>query len=438
MKWKFSLFNFFVFLQKQVLIKNYLSGSVIKISKRSFTNLTEIIERNHEMPNWARNLASSNMILVKEDIDEISVFRNMLQDSFNESGKKLMIYFLPTLLCQFNCYYCFEKQKYAFTKTMTKETENLFIKWLIKYLNLNPEISEVRIIFFGGEPLVRKDVIMRVLDETKRITSSLGITISTELITNGELIDEKIMEVFKKYSLKRLQITLDGYKKYHNKIRFSTKGGSFDNIISNILYVVKNDLISKIDLRINLSEDNYISVKKLIQYINKIGLSPRISLTIGIVEDYGNSCGGCNKQDIEKITAGRYLRLILLAQELGFEVQSEFSAGPICFAKIKHSVVIKPNGAMQKCFCSVANESYDFSTLNNEESNINLFDFRYSLDINRIGKCISERCPFIPICNGGCTWRSVFKNPENGHLSRTCNKDAMEIINAGLIRANIY
>jgi uncharacterized protein len=254
------------------------------------------------------------------------------------------------------------------------------------------------------------------------------------LIPNGMEIE------FKKLAdLKRVQVTFDGFRKEHDKSRFSSSGPSFDKIIANIAKIPINKKLPFVDVRINLSKHNFQSAKKLIRYLHEMGFSNKVSLTIGLIENYGDKCTTCPREDIDLDTANRYLNLVLTANKLGFEIQKEFAAGPICFAQMKHSVVIKPDGAMQKCFCSVGVSAYDFSNIKSDVTETKaLYDQRFSILNNKIVSCIDEECPFIPICNGGCTWRALYKDPILGHITRTCNKTAMQIINEGLIKKGIY
>jgi uncharacterized protein len=365
--------------------------------------------------------------------------RKLLNQAFLASSNQLVVYFLPTLLCQFKCFYCLEHKKdKAVAKTVIPGLEKMLIKWLKTYLSINSDIKKLKIVFFGGEPLLRKDLIKRILAKVKFLTNKLKVDFVTELITNGELIEENIMESFLENNLRRIQITLDGFREEHNKVRFSVKGGSFDKIVENIIMIIDKKYISMVDLRISLMEDNFLSIKKLLRHLYRSGLSSKISLTIGVIQDFGSesSCGACTEhEEFSENMAKKYLSLILYGKKLGFNTEPEFVAGPICFASLRHSVVVKPDGGMQKCFCSVGQKKFDFANIFDKDKNMILFDQRYSYENNRTEKCFSEKCPFVPVCNGGCVWRSIFKNPPNGYLNRNCNKTAMSIINSGLIKS---
>ena len=71
------------------------------------------------------------------------------------------------------------------------------------------------------------------LEEKKRFEN---ITFFSSITTNGLLIDEFKIKIFKENKLQYFQITLDGYIEEHDSIRYiSKKRGSYNIIIENIV-----------------------------------------------------------------------------------------------------------------------------------------------------------------------------------------------------------
>jgi radical SAM protein with 4Fe4S-binding SPASM domain len=64
----------------------------------------------------------------------------------------------------------------------------------------------------GGEPLARKDL-MQIIDYTH------SLSMETRLLTNGTLITEDVAKELKARGINRLQISLDGSRETHNRIR---------------------------------------------------------------------------------------------------------------------------------------------------------------------------------------------------------------------------
>jgi radical SAM protein with 4Fe4S-binding SPASM domain len=105
--------------------------------------------------------------------------------------------------CNLNCPYCIQgesKPKERGQKTGINPDIYPFIKGLLK--NLPPK-KHLRIIFFGGEPLL-------YLDKIKTITKKLkNKRILFQIITNGKLLDEENIKFFNRYNF-GVQISWDG------------------------------------------------------------------------------------------------------------------------------------------------------------------------------------------------------------------------------------
>ena len=70
--------------------------------------------------------------------------------------------------------------------------------------------------WFGGEPLYNKPVITQIC----LLLKEAGVEYSSQMISNGYLIDDEITREAKTlWNLKKIQITLDGTEKIYNQIK---------------------------------------------------------------------------------------------------------------------------------------------------------------------------------------------------------------------------
>lgn len=93
-----------------------------------------------------------------------------------------------TMSCNARCYYCFEKgAKWGF---MTEETADATADFLINGCTE----KELYIAWFGGEPFMATDIITRI---NNRLISA-GIKVESTVTTNGILINQQMIENFKK------------------------------------------------------------------------------------------------------------------------------------------------------------------------------------------------------------------------------------------------
>lgn len=116
--------------------------------------------------------------------------------------------------CNFRCIYCYEKDKYRNDYLSINNAKKIleFIRELKESDFFIRDYSSIRLTFFGGEPLLNKDVLKYIVKETK--DDSL---IYYSLITNGSKLDD-IIEIFDSVKIIRLynapklhiQVSYDG------------------------------------------------------------------------------------------------------------------------------------------------------------------------------------------------------------------------------------
>lgn len=128
----------------------------------------------------------------------------------------LRYFFELTYLCNLNCPYCYVGDERKKNELITEE-------WF-KVIDQIPWYSFVTLV--GGEPLIRKDFIQILEKVAKKTFGKLNV------VTNGILINDEIIDVFIRTKMMLLSVSLDGYGENHDKNR--DKEGIFDKIISNL------------------------------------------------------------------------------------------------------------------------------------------------------------------------------------------------------------
>ena len=134
------------------------------------------------------------------------------------------IYLLLSMDCNLYCKYCFQGQirsRYSERagpnlRTSAKASTGM-IDDFVRYC-VNNGINHVE--FFGGEPLIHKDLLEYTVASLCREISDLQIGV----VTNGTLIDERTMKLFETRPVTIL-LSLDGRQDRHDSMR-----GGFSNI----------------------------------------------------------------------------------------------------------------------------------------------------------------------------------------------------------------
>ncbi|WP_343750137.1 radical SAM protein, partial [Paraclostridium ghonii] len=113
------------------------------------------------------------------------------------------------------------------------------------------------ITWYGGEPLLAKDIIAEFSKRVIEITEREGVYFSSYIVTNGYLIDDEVIQIFKDSKITGAQITIDGPPIIHNKRRIlkNSSDETFDKIVGNIKKLIAGG-ISNVAIRINIDKTN--------------------------------------------------------------------------------------------------------------------------------------------------------------------------------------
>ena len=146
----------------------------------------------------------------------------------SKASKSLIGYLRISLTekCNLACKYCFINQEFQNKKdTMSKER---FMAIMDDFITHNTG-SSVSIQYFGGEPLLRMDLIEIGNDILKKAYREGVISgFCQEIVTNGTLLDHEKIYYFKDNKIK-ISVSLDGKKEVNDKNRVYPNGmGSFD------------------------------------------------------------------------------------------------------------------------------------------------------------------------------------------------------------------
>lgn len=159
----------------------------------------------------------------------------------------LRYFFELTYFCNLNCPYCYVGQERKKDELTTQE-------WF-DVIEQIPWYSFVTLV--GGEPLMRKDFI-EILEKTAKKTFG-----KLNVVTNGILINDEIIDAFIRTKMMLLSVSLDGYGENHDKNR--GKEGIFDVIVSNLekLKAKKGKSKPMLDIKTIVLENNLDDLVKL-------------------------------------------------------------------------------------------------------------------------------------------------------------------------------
>lgn len=187
--------------------------------------------------------------------------------SFRFSKSAVRITVMPTLDCNFHCWYCYETHVPSKMSLEGVQSVISFCKRVIQ----EGCVSRFVLDWFGGEPLLYfNEIVYPISNEVKKICEKYNVVFHNSITTNGFLITPEIVERMNSVSLNSFQITLDGAKKYHDKTRFSVdRSGSYDTIVRNIIMLCRQITDIHLTLRINHTPTNLPTIDEIAESFPK-------------------------------------------------------------------------------------------------------------------------------------------------------------------------
>lgn len=335
--------------------------------------------------------------LIGENEDELQKVIDVVNEVDNNDST-FILHINPTMNCNFKCWYCYEthiKDSKMDDETVFKTVS--FVEQLL--MTRKPNLKQVQISWFGGEPLLYyRKLMVPIMEQINELSKVHDVGFSGSVTSNGLLIDEYLLDTIKDLGINFFQITLDGHRDRHDSVRYvSETRGSYDAIISNIRKLLKNQCV--VLVRINCSPDTLSGLFSILDDFADVTAEERNFLKFDFQKVW---------QDEDKVSGQSLLDIRKYFRKSGFNVQfGTFDlVGDSCYADRRHHATINYNGEVFKC------TARDFVTENSEgilgDGGIIQWNEKYENRMNIKFKnkpCLD--CFLLPLCNGGCSQQAI-------------------------------
>lgn len=358
-------------------------------------------------------LSENKILITDKEVDKKTI--ELIRDSIPPPYIQI-VYFILTEDCNFNCKYCFIKRENQNTnkKGMSVDRGLQGLDFFTKQIRSNQKLfdSKKSIIFYGGEPLLKFEVLKEIVLRIKKYQccKKLPENIDLSLVTNGSLITKEIASFLKENNI-NVGVSIDGDEFTTNTNRlFNNSMGTYNHIRKGI-EICKNEGLN-IGLSVTLSETSMQFPKRVMEALkndyNMDSLSFNMLLTdknYPVSNDYFHSV---SKFIIEAFKVFR--KNHVYEDRIMRKVKAFFKAEIYpydCGATGGRQVVIAPDGQVGICHGFLNNRKY-FVT--NVESND--FDPQKSKTYKEwnkrspINMSQCQDCFALGICGGGCPMNS--------------------------------
>lgn len=339
-------------------------------------------------------------IFVESEFDEVGKVHSLIQQA-DADRSVLSLHLNPTLDCNLRCWYCYES--HVRDSIMSPAVLRSVKLWMKREIEANKELRELRIGFFGGEPLIGfNEVIKPLVKYASEICTQHNVSFSSGITTNGTLIEPQMADFFSTYGV-GFQITIDGNEDCHDRIRFEKGGrGTFSKIMGNVEMLANRGLPTV--LRVNYTNDNADSLSNLISVFANASESFKKTVRIDLQRVWQERT---NDKDVADLAVGR-IRTDLI--DRGYTVlrnDLRKSVRTPCYGDLLHHVLVNYDGNVFGCTARDFKGEDRLGYLT-EGGEIMWEPGRREIrESARFAKKVCHTCKIAPLCGGGCRQRAL-------------------------------
>lgn len=311
----------------------------------------------------------------------------------------------PTIGCNFDCPYCFEDHRAG---KMSPGIQDQVVQLAQKMLR-SFGAQELRVNWFGGEPLLAPDVIESLSVRLMNMAELKGAKYSAGIVTNGYLLDGKNIKMLEDCKVDTAQITLDGVEETHDRTRHLAGGGkTFGRICENLR---NNKMSFRIKIRHNIYEDNLNDVETLRAFVKQLTQESGNDLMYYPALVCGNEKLKQRSKTLSTLQEKATIMQLALELEAG---RYRTKGGIFCDASVLSSVSIDDAGRLYSCWEDVDKPERSFADVGSWDPD-DPFTSADHPDIlaSYLNTCcpvpdpICRECLWLPVCCGGCPRRAI-------------------------------
>ncbi len=402
---KTSKFNFWATItENQHLLFNGISGALYELDAQERVFALRLFELPNETLNnsnktdLSRSLVEGGFIIPSQ-IDEIEILliRNQIECVDHHI---LDLVIAPTYNCNFRCTYCYVEFK---AERMSQDVEERIVKYIEQVL---PQYHQVNIIWFGGEPLLCLDTILRISKKSMKIATHHNVQFHNFITSNGYLL--KLDTAYKLFEvgIRFFHITIDGPSECHDQLRVLAGGrSSYAQIMKNLKDLLTHISKAHVTLRMNTNENNVASLYKVLDDI-PADFRRRIQVNIFPIVYGGKTPSIELHRKINQV-----IQYALESGYLYYDIHIPVKRRTFCSADKHNNFQIGFDGTLYKCSPATKKPEVKVGRLNT----LGEAELHHSYETWHEASLVSDHCldcPYLCFCAGGCRLERLRKTKD--------------------------
>lgn len=389
-EYRLSLYAYPFSEDGRYLLLHTLTGEVLELTAAEWAVILQFREAPRDYALIARRdltELAEKRYLVETDHNEVHAYAQALFLIKTAKGQRsgFSTYnILPTTGCNARCVYCYEEGMPV--QTMTEATSDR----LIDFICDTKDEGQVKLRWFGGEPLAAASVIRRVCAALE----GRDVDFSSVIVTNASMVTRELAhEAKERWHLKAAQVSLDGAREdYALRKRYvQPKMHNYDGVMRAIRHLADEGV--RVRLRVNVDAENLPRVEGFLDEMGAaFGGQRNITLYLATLFQAQGSADYASLQGAV-FALREKIRALGLGRPSGVTKAGRMSLNYCMADSMDRSIVIMPDGRFFHCEHIPAWQSWG-----------NIFDGVTDpalLEALRRPHEIDPdcaRCPFLPQC----------------------------------------
>jgi uncharacterized protein len=319
--------------------------------------------------------------------------------------------------CNLGCVYCFENDIKSRIGPMTDETAMQSVAFAFKKSSGAPIVT---LHFGSGEPLIRFDLLKKIVGEAKRLAFDSGQYVSFELTTNGSLVTKEIAEFFRDEPF-NIRVSCDGPPKHQNRFRPLLGGQDSYPAVARGLRLFIEYLPDRLTVNSVLSGSTRLI--ELWEWANRFGFRHYHVIKVGAfterdlnlqekeINEFRNDLRAITDDMFSLLEAGR---IPIDYQPITKIIRRLMIPQPVTrFCGVASTYLgVASNGKVYPCFRHLGVEEYDLGDVQGGVNDQKRIQFLRQEAANVDDRPICQDCWARYLCGGGCYADSTIYGPD--------------------------
>ena len=395
--WGVSRYNIWAWPdgREEPVIANLFAGTLGKYSLLEAALLQRLDELPVDHP-FVKRFAGRGLIVNFDEREKLAAMGKSVKRGQTSLGMTIC----PTMACNFDCPYCFQKHR---TGKMSEEVQDQ-VAALADRLLAASGAGELSILWYGGEPLLAADVMERLTLLLNKVCIKYGAALRARIYTNGYLLDRRTAVLLARLRIKHARIPLDGMGCTHDETRHLQGGvATFERILENL----SSPLPFPVEVRFNVHKGNRLQVDALRARVNQIAQESSNKLIFREAEVFDTDLSH-TREDAPELLAPDEVKMLSLQRG---NLMLHGARGRRCSAQTPYAVCIDEQGRLYSCSATLAMPEFSFGDAatwdpaDPDRTAAAPAQRNWFLEDSLPGNDPECRdCLWLPVCGGGCAF----------------------------------